>query len=52
MLYPSVRDLNGLCMAVLRPPALTIPIQGCHLRYIWDGEKISDIYKESKITNI
>ncbi|MFO8759662.1 RES family NAD+ phosphorylase [Legionella pneumophila serogroup 3] len=52
LLYPSVRDLNGLCVAVLRPPALTIPIQGCHLRYIWDGEKISDIYKESKITNI
>ncbi|WP_231950651.1 RES family NAD+ phosphorylase [Legionella spiritensis] len=52
LLYPSVRNLNGLCVAVLRPPALTIPIQGCHLRYIWDGEKISDIYKESKITNL
>jgi hypothetical protein len=52
LLYPSVRNLNGLCVAVLRPPALTIPIQGCHLRYIWDGVKISEIYKESKITNI
>ncbi|WP_232001677.1 RES family NAD+ phosphorylase [Legionella spiritensis] len=52
LLYPSVRNLNGLCVAVLRPPALTIPIQGCHLRYIWDGEKISDVYKESKITNL
>lgn len=49
LLYPSVRNADGLCMAVLRPPALTIPIQGCHLRYHWDGEKISDVYKESKI---
>jgi RES domain-containing protein len=52
LLYPSVRNLNGLCMAVLRPPALTLPKQGCHLRYIWDGEKISDVYKESKIANV
>lgn len=52
LLYPSVRNLNGLCMAVFRPPALTRPIQGCHLRYIWDGEKISDVYKESKMTQI
>ncbi|KTD11857.1 RES domain-containing protein [Legionella gratiana] len=52
LLYPSVRNLNSLCMAILRPPALTIPIQGCHLRYIWDGERISEVYKESKITNI
>lgn len=52
LLYPSVRNTNGLCMAVLRPPALTIPRQGCHLRYIWDGEKISDVYKESKINKL
>lgn len=50
LLYPSVRNLNGLCLAILRPPALTIPIQGCHLRYIWDGKKISDIYIESKVS--
>lgn len=49
LLYPSVRNSNSLCMAILRPPALTIPIQGCHLRYFWDGQRISEIYKESKI---
>ncbi|KTC92301.1 RES family NAD+ phosphorylase [Legionella cincinnatiensis] len=52
LLYPSVRNLNGLCMAIFRPPALTLPMQGCHLRYIWDGARISEVYKESKITNI
>lgn len=51
LLYPSIRNLNGLCMAIFRPPALTIPTQGCHLRYIWDGQRISEVYKESKITN-
>jgi hypothetical protein len=52
LLYPSIRDKGGLCMAIFRPPALTIPTQGCHLRYIWDGQRISEVYKESKITNL
>ena len=51
LLYPSVRNPNGLCMAIFRPPALTIPTQGSHLKYIWDGQRISEVYKESKITN-
>lgn len=49
LLYPSVRSGNGLCMAILRPPALAIPMQGCHLRYIWDGQHIFEIYRESKV---
>ncbi|MDI1351485.1 MAG: RES family NAD+ phosphorylase [bacterium] len=52
LLYPSVRNPDNLCVAVLRPPALTIPTQGCHLKYIWDGERISEIYKENKIKNL
>lgn len=47
--YPSIRHQGGLCMAILRPPALALPKQGCHLRYIWDGQKISEVYKESKL---
>ena len=50
LFYPSTRNKGGLCMAIFRPPALTIPIQGCHLRYIWDGTRISEVYAESKIT--
>lgn len=49
LLYPSVRHANGLCMAIFRPPALSIPTQGCHLRYIWDGKRISEVYKEIAI---
>ncbi len=52
LLYPSVRNLTGLCMAIFRPPALTIPIQGCHLRYLWNGERVSEVYKENKIPSI
>jgi len=50
--YPSVRKNRAKCVAIFRPPALTIPTQGCHLQYIWDGAKISDINKISKISKI
>lgn len=51
LIYPSIRNDSGLCMAIFRPPALTLPTQGCHLRYMWDGNRISEIYQESKIAN-
>jgi hypothetical protein len=51
LLYPSIRDKGALCVAIFRPPALTIPKQGCHLKYIWDGTHISEVYIESKVTN-
>lgn len=51
LLYPSIRKAEGLCMAIFRPPALTLPRQGCHLRYMWDGSRISEVYQESKIAN-
>ena len=42
LLYPSVRnasiDQEAECAAILRPPAVSIPIQGPHLRYVWDGQ--------------
>lgn len=37
LLYNSVRDPGQERAAVFRPPALSIPIQGPHLRYHWDG---------------
>lgn len=51
LLYPSVRNKGALCMAIFRPPALTIPDQGCHLKYIWNGTCISEVYVESKVNN-
>lgn len=43
--YPSVRRTGGTCVAIFRPPALTLPQQGCHLDYVWDGTRISVIRK-------
>lgn len=49
LLYPSAHKKESKCIAIFRPPALTIPVQGCHLDYIWDGTSISEI-RESKQT--
>ncbi|WP_275287419.1 RES family NAD+ phosphorylase [Halomonas elongata] len=39
LLYHSVRDPGHECAAIFRPPALSIPDQGPHLRYLWDGRQ-------------
>lgn len=49
MVYRSVRDPEGECIAALRPPALTIPRQGPHLSYVWDGERIIAVYEKTLI---
>jgi hypothetical protein len=43
LLYNSVRDPNGECVAVFRPPALGNVHQGAHLAYHWDGKNIVDV---------
>lgn len=47
--YPSVRKKAGKCVAIFRPPALSIPVQGKHLDYIWDGRAIAEIRMAQKI---
>lgn len=37
LIYNSVRDPGGVCVAALRPTAVTVPIQGGHFRYVWSG---------------
>lgn len=41
LVYDSVRDPDGTCVAVFRPPALTQANQASHYRYYWDGARIS-----------
>lgn len=38
VLYRSVRAPGHECVAALRPPAVSIPHQGPHFRYRWDGK--------------
>lgn len=40
IVYPSVRNVGGECIAVLYPDVITPPIQGDHFRYYWDGTAI------------
>ncbi len=48
IVYRSVRHPGGQCFAVLRPPALSLPTQGAHLVYGWDGERITHVYEKSE----
>lgn len=38
--FDSVRFDGAECVALLRPPASSPVIQGCHLQMEWDGERI------------
>jgi len=49
IVYRSVRDPGGQCLAALRPPAVTIPQQGPHLSYVWDGAQIVGVYEKTLI---
>lgn len=43
LIYNSVRHSGGHCIAAFRPPAITIPKQSSHLRYVWNGESIIEV---------
>jgi RES domain len=45
LVYPSVRRTEGECVAVFRPPALTLPVPSAHLRYVWSR-------RERRIVNV
>lgn len=43
IVYRSVRHQSGECIAALRPPAISIPRQGPHFSYLWNGKEITHI---------
>ena len=47
IVYDSVRHAGGVCAAVFRPPALSNCRQSLHLCYVWDGARISQVYRKS-----
>jgi hypothetical protein len=47
MVYRSVRHPGGHCIAALRPPATTLPVQGPNLVYLWDGDRVTHVYERS-----
>ncbi|VVN70899.1 RES family NAD+ phosphorylase [Pseudomonas fluorescens] len=51
LLYNSVRLPGHECVAALRPPAMSIPLQGKHLRYVWDSgsQEISVVFEINQL---
>jgi hypothetical protein len=45
IVYPSCRQRGGECVALFYPDLATNPIQGRHLDYHWDGQRV-DLYRE------
>jgi hypothetical protein len=43
--YDSVRHPGGECLAIFRPRLIQNLRQGQHLRYVWDGARISRVYE-------
>ena len=44
IVFHSVRDTEGQCLAVYRPRLVQNCRQSTHLRYVWNGERISHVY--------
>jgi len=45
VLYPSRRSAGGLCVGLFYPDLAANPLQGRHLDYHWNGERV-DFYRE------
>ena len=49
LVYRSVRHAGGECIAAFKPQAVSIPMAGAALAYVWDGERVSKVYEKSEV---
>lgn len=49
LVYRSVRHEGGECIAAFKPQAVSIPVAGAALAYVWDGQQISKVYEKSEV---
>lgn len=49
VVYNSVRHAKGQCIAIFRAPAISIPMQISHFRYVWNGERIVQVFDTRSI---
>lgn len=52
IVWDSVRNPGGECVAVFKPPLLKPAIQGPHLAFVWDGERIVGYYEKRGLAAI
>ncbi len=45
VVYPSVRHVGGQCAGLFYPDRASQPVQGRHLDYHWNGERV-DLYRD------
>ncbi|MDR6874745.1 hypothetical protein J2Y55_005783 [Bosea sp. BE125] len=45
VVYPSVRRAGGACVGLFYPDGASKPVQGRHLDYHWNGERV-DLYRD------
>jgi hypothetical protein len=50
--YPSVRHRGGECIAAFRTRAVSLPVQGKHFRYHWNGERIDRVLTVSEVREL
>jgi hypothetical protein len=49
VVYDSVRHDGGKCVGIFRPRALSHCRDEKHLRYVWDGTRVSDVLEVRKV---
>jgi hypothetical protein len=49
LVYNSVRHAGGECIAAFVPTAVSIPVAGSALAYVWDGKRIARVYEKSQV---
>ncbi len=47
--YPSARRAGGECIAAFRTRTVSLPVQGKHYRYRWDGTRIDRVITVSDV---
>ncbi len=52
IIYDSVRDKGGECVAVFKPDVLNHCRQERFLEYVWDGDKIKSVYELKEFPQI
>lgn len=52
LLYRSARSPDGECIAAFRPTAVTLPTQGKHYRYVFDGERVVRVLVVSEVREL
>ncbi len=52
LFYRSARRTRGECIATFRPRAVSLPVQGKHLRYRWNGTRVDSVLTISEIREL